>query len=56
MRRRALWLANAVRPTIQMFLEQGRADVILESLGVEVNNGTIEKSIDDRWSNFSKER
>lgn len=55
-RRRAQWLTNAVRPSVRMFMDQGRSDVVLRSLGLCLENGALVSSRDELWSNFEKER
>ena len=56
MRRRVTWLHNAVRPTIETLLDQGKEELVLQALGLTVQNGTIARSNSDTWSKFRKWR
>ena len=55
-RRQALWLNNAVRPSVQRLMDQGRSDVVLSALGLSIENGSLVAQSQDLWSNFNQWR
>lgn len=55
-RKRALWLTNAVRPSVQALMASGRPDVVLQTLGLSVENNRLVIDADSVWSNFNKWR
>lgn len=55
-RRRALWLSNCVRPSVQRLIELGHKDVVLNSLGLLVQGETIVNRPTQTWPEFNKWR
>jgi len=55
-RRRAQWLSNCVRPSVQRLIEMGHVDVVLNSLNLLVQDQRLVVGPSRTWSEFSKWR
>lgn len=51
-RRRAQWLANCVRPSVQRLVELGHAEDVLDALGLLIHDGTIVARPKPGWADF----